>query len=400
MPLFLLYLVVMFYFFILFQYGYRQLKRQQAELDLARSRDDFWVSMSHELRTPLTSIIGNSELLGEEVKDPELKALITSIERAGRTQLLLVNDILDMSKIESGKFTIDAMPFDLHRLLSDVESMFATAARDADLEWEVQPLQYEPYQLIGDRQRIAQILLNLVGNAIKFTDEGKVTLSAGREGGELVFRVEDSGIGMDATAVEQLFRRFEQAHGSVSHRFGGSGLGLYISKNLAEMMGGRIEVSSEEGVGSLFTLRLPYRASEEPVECELSQQMKVDHQTVSGCVLIAEDSPEMQLLERRMLEKMGVTVSIVNNGKEVLEAVGQQPFDLILMDMQMPEMDGVESTRQLRALGVTTPVIALTANVMPSHREQFSAAGCDGFLSKPIDRQALERTVRSFLQSE
>ena len=130
MPLFLLYLVVMFYFFILFQYGYRQLKRQQAELDLARSRDDFWVSMSHELRTPLTSIIGNSELLGEEVKDPELKALITSIERAGRTQLLLVNDILDMSKIESGKFTIDTMPFDLHRLLSDVELRIGSAAED------------------------------------------------------------------------------------------------------------------------------------------------------------------------------------------------------------------------------------------------------------------------------
>jgi signal transduction histidine kinase/DNA-binding response OmpR family regulator len=366
------------------------------------AKDEFLASMSHELRTPLATIIGNCEMLSERMVDGGDRETVHAIERAGRNQLALVNDILDMSKIESGKFTIDEAPFDLSLLLSDLEKMFQVKARDQGVQFSVEQRSAEPYQLLGDGQRIAQILINLIGNAIKFTENGRVTLTAWHVANQLFFKVKDSGIGMSKEVLDKLFSRFEQADTSISRRFGGSGLGLYIAINLAEMMGGDIDASSIKGEGSVFLFYLPYRHSGIPV---LPGQPGVANDSIlkqqfSGNVLIAEDTPELQLLERKILESMGVTVTTVENGKEAVAQATTNHFDLILMDMQMPEMDGIEATRMLRQLGVDIPIVPLTANVMQKHRDAFVAEGADDFLAKPIDRQELRRVLRRYLMLE
>ncbi|MBT7308708.1 MAG: response regulator [Gammaproteobacteria bacterium] len=377
---------------------------QQAKQDAEAAnsaKDEFLASMSHELRTPLTSIIGNCELMAEQEVDEEKRRLIRTVVTSGQGLLALVNDILDMSKIESGKFTIDESHYDLSALLEDLRQLFSIRAQDAGIEFLVELREAQPYQLIGDGQRIGQILINLIGNAIKFTESGEVSLGVWSADGYLFFKVEDTGIGILPETMDQLFQRFEQADGSISRSFGGAGLGLYISDVLATLMGGHIDASSQVGKGSIFQLVLPYRPSETPVDQPLES---VDRATVlstkyRGRVLIAEDTPELQQLERRILESMGVDVVVASNGEEAIEQVRGQSFDLILMDMQMPVMDGIAATERLRAEGNLTPIVALTANVMQKHRDAFNQAGCSGFLSKPIDRHELGRFLSQYLSS-
>ena len=366
------------------------------------AKDEFLASMSHELRTPLTAIIGNSEYLLEQDTDSARQKVLYDIESAGRSQLALVNDILDMSKIESGKFSVENIPYDLSQLLNEIKSMLSIRVRDAGLELLVEQKNSEAHKLVGDRQRIGQILINLLSNAIKFTDTGSITLTAQVDADHLLFEVKDSGIGMAPAVQERLFQRFEQADGSISRRFGGSGLGLYISLNLAELMGGTITVSSQEGVGSVFKLILPYLQSDQLVDSVdpsgLSESLLDEN--ISGNVLVAEDTPELQMLERRILESMGLTVTIVENGKEAVDLATSHPFDLILMDMQMPVMDGIEATQTLREQNNQTPIVALTANVMQKHREKFEQAGCTGFLGKPIDKAELRKILREQIQQD
>ena len=281
--------------------------------------------------------------------------------------------------------------------------MFATKAKENGL-WLKLEQQAEPdYQLWGDEQRVTQILLNLLSNALKFTEQGGVTVRSWIEEEMLCFAVEDTGIGMSDEALGRLFQRFEQADGTISRRFGGTGLGLHISKTLAQMMRGDIEVSSEEGKGSCFVLRLPYEESDlsaDPAPCNRVPSRQALSQRFIGEVLVAEDTPELQMLERKVLESMGVTVTLAGNGEEALSLALEREFDLILMDMQMPVMDGLEATQSLRNLGRTTPVVALTANVMQKHRDQFQQAGCDEFLSKPLDKQELQRVVARYLKAD
>ncbi len=365
-----------------------------------QAKDEFIASMSHELRTPLTAIIGNSELLAGSVSDPEQQKMLHSITVSGRNQLALVNDILDMSKIESGKFTINRAPFDLALVVGDIYELFANRIRDAGLAFEVDQQVMPAYKLIGDHQRIQQVLINLIGNSIKFTEEGGITLVVYRSGHWLHIQVKDTGIGMSQAVQERLFQRFEQADSTVAHRFGGTGLGLYISGSLASMMGGGIDVTSMEGVGTTFQLNLPYQESEEKVSEELATpppEISVNHQ-FQGSVLLAEDTEELQLLFIRLLESMGLTVTAVENGEEAVQAVKKQSFDLILMDMQMPVMDGIEAAGILQRTGCTTPVVALTANVMPRHRELFREVGACDFLEKPVDHEALWRTLNRHLE--
>ncbi len=367
------------------------------------AKDDFVSSMSHELRTPLTCIIGNSNILAKKIVDPEQKRLIHSIEVAGRSQLALVNDILDMSKIQSGKFAIDEIPYDLTSLVEHIRDIFSIRARDAGLQLIIdQPLKPE-YMLIGDSQRIGQVLINLLGNAIKFTDEGLIALTVEQEEGQLCFTVEDSGIGMTPEVQARLFQRFEQADSSTARRFGGSGLGLYISCSLVGLMGGTIEVESEENKGSCFTVHLPYRESEHPAldeQARSEEGAKKGLEHFSGRVLIAEDTPELQMLERHLLESAGLEVVVAVNGEEAVTMAAGQCFDLILMDMQMPIMDGIEATRAIRQRGDRTPIVALTANVMQKHRDAFSEAGCDDFLAKPFDNKTLNRILERFVTAE
>ncbi len=376
-----------------------QAEQARDEADLAnKSKDDFLASMSHELRTPLTSIIGNSEILADSRLDSEQQTLLQCVEVSGRSLLALVNDILDLSKIEAGKFEIDIAPFDLTSLLVDIQHIFSTRARDSGLEFQIEQVVKPERKIWGDGKRIGQILINLLGNAVKFTEQGAVRMQVYQDD-HLCFSVQDSGIGMDRSVLNRLFKPFEQADSSISRRFGGTGLGLHISGSLAELMDGRIEVSSTVGEGSEFVLKIPYRESDLPRDDDRAEREHGRHQReqFSGQVLIAEDTPELQMLERRILESFGVTVTVVENGEEALELACRNNFDLILMDMMMPVMDGLEATRLLQRSGVDAPVIALTANVMQKHREEFREAGAVGFLEKPISRNQLRQILEQYL---
>ncbi|HIJ27661.1 MAG TPA: response regulator [Gammaproteobacteria bacterium] len=367
-----------------------------------KAKDEFLASMSHELRTPLTIIIGNSELLSESGLNQNQREYVQIVMSASHNLLSLVNDILDLSKMESGKFEVDLAPFDLTELLDQLKGMYALQAKDIGVHFEIQQKEFPQFQLWGDFTRIGQILLNLLSNAFKFTDQGNITLVCWREGELLLFSVEDSGIGMSADVLDRLFQPFEQADSSISRRYGGTGLGLHISWSLATLLDGSIEVTSEQGKGSQFILKLPYKESElralatDRKQSE-TQGSSASHQ-YSGEVLVVEDTPELQLLERRILKSMGATVTLAKNGREAVEKATQQHFDLILMDMQMPVMNGLEATRLLRELGVQIPIAALTANVMQRHRDQFHEAGVDDFLQKPINKSELQQTLNKYLK--
>lgn len=382
-------------------------QRTEALVKANKAKDEFLASMSHELRTPLTAIIGNSELLlngdfcgSADCMHVDGIPIVESIHIAGKSQLALVNDILDMSKIESGKFDIDDAPYDLQQLLSTLNLMFSKQAKEVDLVLNVEQCNREDMLLLGDAQRITQILNNLVSNALKFTKSGEVVVKSTVDGAHLIFTVRDSGIGMSDEVLERLFTRFEQADSSISRRFGGSGLGLFISKNLTELMGGEIEVSSVEGVGSTFTVTLPYKKTAIPVKRvpEKVKQQSVPNEGLTGHVLVAEDTPLLQKLLQAMLEKMGVTVTIAENGQEAVTKMMQQSFDLILMDMQMPVVSGIEATRQLREAGYETPIIAVTANVLQKHKTAFEEAGCNGFIGKPFEEKDLQEVLNLYLQ--
>ena len=363
-----------------------------------KAKSDFLATMSHELRTPLTSIIGNSEYLSEQLTNPEHLQILQSIYSAGKHQLALVNDILDISKIESGKFTIDETLYDLGQLLKDLQQMLSVNAQDAGIELFFSQKEEQTHQLLGDSQRIGQILINLLSNAIKFTEEGNVTLTTWSDDEHLFFELKDTGIGMTPDQVRKLFGRFEQADGTISRRFGGSGLGLYISLNLAQLMDGHIEASSTQGEGSTFLVTLPYQPSDQPI---LSSEEKaagsVLTEKYTGEVMIAEDTPALMALERRSVEQIGATVTPAHNGQEAVELACSQHFDLILMDMQMPIMDGIEATRTLRSKGIDTPIIGVTANVMQEHREAFEEAGSNGFLAKPFHSEDLRKAIKPYL---
>ncbi len=320
--------------------------------------------------------------------------------------MALVNDILDISKIESGKFTINEGPYNLQLLLFDLEQMLLIRAKERGIELKFELGSEEPWLLMGDVQRISQILVNLIGNAIKFTEDGWVKVKAGHQRKRLLFEVIDTGIGIPQDKQEILFQRYEQVGAETASQYGGSGLGLFISRNLATMMGGTITVDSSERSGSTFLLDIPYVPTEQHAEAVMMDvsartypSADTSGELFEGEVLVAEDNLALQLLERRILEKCGIKVTVVGNGAEVIQALNDRTFDLILMDMQMPVMDGLITTQTLRESGITTPVIALTANVLPRHRKQFEEAGCDGFIAKPIDKEELFHALRKYLRS-
>ncbi len=390
-----------------------------------RAKSEFLANMSHEIRTPMTAILGFNEQIAATLQSPEVAAATSTIQRNGEHLLKLLNDILDLSRIESGKLELEQLPISLPEFLQDIEQTMRVRAEENNLNWRVSWHPSLPLVVKSDTTRIRQILINLVGNAIKFTESGSVTLNITAEtiaadSCELCFQVVDTGIGICETQLSNLFKPFEQADSSMSRRFGGSGLGLAISHRLCDLLGGSLTCTSQLGVGSTFELRLCVATVDvpslplktQPSQADVSPPLSTITTTVmkeppapdalaGQRILLVEDGPDNRRLVSFILKKSGASVATAENGKVGLEMALEakfsgQPFDVILMDMQMPIMDGYTATANLREQKYHLPVIALTAHAMADDRAKCLAAGCDDYLTKPIDRSQLVSLVRRY----
>ena len=400
----------------LLQMANETIEQQKAAAEAANdAKSLFLANMSHEIRTPLTAILGFAEnLLDTELPEAERRNAAKTIVRNGEHLVLIINDILDLSKIEAGRVDAERLRFSPAQLISDVVSVMRVRANARQLalqlSWET-PL---PESIESDPTRLRQILINLVGNAIKFTHQGsveiRVAMQAERPTPSLVCSIVDTGIGMTPLQVSQLFQPFSQADQSTTRRFGGTGLGLSISRRLARILGGDISVRSEPGRGSTFEVHVVtgslagVRWLTDPSEgIEASDAREhVASVELKGHVLLAEDSPDNQLLISAFLRKAGVEVTLAENGQIASDLAlaalqAGTPFDVVLMDMQMPTLDGYEATQRLRQAGYPYPIIALTANAMQSDRQRCFDSGCNDYATKPINRQQLIQQIAAQL---
>lgn len=383
-----------------------------------RARSQFLSHMSHELRTPLTAILGYAEILTREQNlDTGPREQAAAIAQNGKHLLALLDDILDTSKLDAGEMGIETRVVDLRQVIEGVLSMFTPTAREKGITLEVVCRGGVPASLLSDATRLRQILVNLVGNAVKFTAHGSVRLvvSATRpvDGiARLRFDVIDTGLGIAPEFRGQLFQRFAQQDPSMTRRFGGTGLGLVICRGLARRLGGEVWLeASEPGRGSDFAVMLPVRVASDGVLGEFGSAPAPEAPDAApradlvGRVLLAEDSPDSQRLLRFMLERSGLEVEVATDGQQAVDRAlaawrDGRGFDLILMDMQMPTMDGYAATREIRRAGVPTPVIALTAHAMAGDRRACLEAGCDDYATKPIDHQTLCSLCRAWIGSD
>ncbi len=391
---------------------------RQTSVDASRVKSEFLANMSHEIRTPLASVIGYADLL----MDPDMGASdrinhLQTIRRNGVHLLELINDILDVSKIEAGKMKVERIALSPSQIVADVASLMRVRASEKGLELRVAFDGPIPATIQGDPTRLRQIVMNFASNAVKFTEKGGVRIAVRCETGEpreaqasaarLVIEVTDTGIGMTPEQLGQLFQKFAQADASTTRRFGGTGLGLLISKQLALLMGGDVSVESAPGQGSTFRLRLPAGdvRDVEMLEGLTEGALREAPETAPAVlpslpyrVLLAEDGHDNQRLIAAYLRKAGATVKVVSDGnqavQEALEVLeSSAPYDVILMDMQMPELDGYGAAGKLRMRGYRAPIVALTAHAMTGDRERCLGAGCDDYLTKPVDRALLLETI-------
>jgi PAS domain S-box-containing protein len=381
-----------------------QLKAAKEAAEMAtRAKSELLANMSHEIRTPITAMVGFADMMldPDQSQSDRVDGLQT-IRRNAKHLLDLINEILDLSKIEAGRMTVESLPTDLAPLLSDVMSIMRPRALEKRIELSLRFANKIPKSIVTDPVRTKQILMNLVSNALKFTEHGKVEIlvSCDPSAQALNLSVTDTGIGISSEQMSRLFQPFMQADGSMTRRFGGTGLGLTISKRLAQMLGGDITVQSEAGVGSTFTARIAGAGDGSGAYCTVEDAMvapQVDAELVfekiSGRVLLAEDGKDNQRFIAAMLRKAGAEVVIAENGRIAVEKARAENFDLILMDMQMPELDGYAATSRLRRSGYAQPIIALTAHAMADDRAKCLQAGCTEYLVKPIDRRLLVQTV-------
>ncbi|GGO64501.1 response regulator [Bowmanella pacifica] len=370
---------------------------QELSQDLSRAseaKSRFLANMSHEIRTPLTSIIGYAEaLLADEFKGDEKQA-VQAICVSGKHLLALLNDVLDLSKIEAGKMEITLLPVNFPALIDEVQTLVEDSARKKQLAFAIQLSDALPNQILTDPVRLKQILVNLLSNAIKFTKQGKVSLEVGADAEQLYFKVKDTGPGIDKKRQAELFAPFTQGDSSITREFGGTGLGLSISAQLASKLSGRISLESEPGAGSCFTLFIQLKQVEQTIVNVEPQEHK---DMLRGKILLAEDSTESRQLLTRMLQSQGLEVKAVENGQQLMEAAMAEEFDLIFTDINMPVMDGLQALKLLRAVGVGTPIVALTANVMSEDIQTYLQTGFSDHLSKPIDRQKFARLLQQYL---
>jgi PAS domain S-box-containing protein len=380
-------------------------RRKAADLELLRAKEaaeaaalakgSFLTNMSHEIRTPLNGVLGLAQIgYRENVGRSKAQAAFSRILDSGKVLLAIVNDILDFSKIEAGKLTIEQVPIDPARLIDETVQVLLVLACEKGLALTVETGGLPP-AVLGDPMRITQIVYNLCSNAIKFTERGGIRLSAQAQGDALVVAVHDTGIGIEAQVLARLFQPFEQGDSSISRRFGGTGLGLTISRRLAGLMGGTLDVSSTPGLGSTFTLRLPLRPTQLPVPAGSRPHIAGIQRLAGLRVLVAEDNPINQLVLDELLRDEGAQVVLVDDGQRALDAVQQAalPFDVVLMDVQMPGMDGLQATRRLGLSHPGLPVIGQTAHALEEELKRCEAAGMQATLHKPIDLEVLVATL-------
>jgi CheY-like chemotaxis protein len=400
----------------------------RAAEDANRMKSDFLASMSHEIRTPMTAILGYTELLRDGCREAcaygsgEFKNAVHTIQRNAEHLLGLINDILDLSKIEAGKMTVETNTTSVHQILSEVGSVASVKTRAKGLSFDIEAVGLIPRTVQTDSLRLRQILINLIGNSTKFTESGGIRLLVRlvkHESGPCIqFDVIDTGIGMTDEQAARMFRPFTQADTSTARRFGGTGLGLTISRYLAQLLGGDVTlVETKPGLGTRFRVMI----ATGPLDgVEMTEQWNQEEilapvraapgTTVPGLqatplkglhILLAEDGPDNQLLITHILKKAGAVVELAEDGREAMGKASAAlrtgvPFDIILMDMQMPEVDGYHATGQLRSQGYTGPIIALTAHAMATERQKCVDAGCNDYATKPIDRPALFETILKY----
>lgn len=373
----------------------------------ARRKSEFLAHAAHEIRSPMNAVVGSARLLGDTPLDPTQREYLDTMRSCSDILLSLINDLLDFSKIEAGKIELEKVDFAPDAVAREVVNILSIRAGEKGIRVRHEADETARRRFSGDMGRLRQILLNLTGNAVKFTDAGEVvvTLSAIREtesGATLRFSVRDTGIGISGERVDALFEPFSQTDASISRRFGGTGLGLTISKNIVEMMGGEIGARSEPGGGSTFWFSVTLEKAGSP-EIREAAAAKAPPMEKAGevRVLLAEDNPFNQKIMQIILNNLGIQSDVANDGRAAIRMIEEKRYDLVLMDIQMPKMDGIDATKAIRESAAefkTIPIIALTAHAMPENRDIWMAAGMDGYLIKPVKPELLRETIYSHLE--
>jgi PAS domain S-box-containing protein len=375
--------------------------RHKAE-ESSKAKAMFLANMSHEIRTPLNGIVGMAEQLAQSQLDADQRYFVDIMRSASSTLLSIINDVLDISKIESGKFSIETTAFNLNETIRTTLSIFGEKAKQSNVSLDIELMDDRGVMHLGDPHRISQVLFNIVGNAMKFTQAGYVRVTSHLARGEndmcfVSFSIEDTGVGMDIAYLTKVFEAFTQEDASITRKFGGSGLGLSIARSIVHIMGGTIEIESEKGKGTRVNIRIPMRISNEKTKKDIVEMTDLQKSLKGLRILAVEDNELNRMVLQVILKKCEIVVTIAHNGQEAINLIQQQEFDLVLMDVQMPIVDGLEATKYIRdELKLTTPIIGLSANAMREEVEICKQAGMNDYLVKPYSERALVEVMKKW----